>query len=125
MIKIREYMEKYKFNFGEGKSNDILMDLQYLVISSKKYPSIWLRITEEYISLSFMEASNEAVKLCEAMKKKLEFKDGENINTYYLDIFLKKYDYNNYEKEIDDILKKIKKVILNDEEYSENYKILF
>ena len=125
MIKIREYMEKYKFNFGEGKSNDILMDLQYLVISSKKYSSIWLRITEEYISLSFMEASNEAVKLCEAMKKKLEFKDGENINTYYLDIFLKKYDYNNYEKEIDDILKKIKTVILNDEEYSENYKILF
>ena len=58
-------------------------------------------------------------------KKKLEFKDGENINTYYLDIFLKKYDYNNYEKEIDDVLKKIKTVILHDEEYSENYKILF
>lgn len=125
MNKIEKYMQKYNIIPSENKSNDTLVGLEYLIIKSQEYPSIWLRITEEYIALSFMDASNEVVKLWEVMKKKLGFENKEDIQTYYLDIFLKKYHYDSYKKEIDEMLNEIKKFILNDEEYSKVYKILF
>lgn len=125
MNKIKKYMQKYNIMPSENKSNDTLVGLEYLIIKSQEYPSIWLRITEEYIALSFMDASNEVVKLWEVMKKKLGFENKENIQTYYLDIFFKKYHYDSYKKEIDEMLNEIKKFILNDEEYSKVYKILF
>ena len=78
MNKIKKYMQKYNIMPSENKSNDTLVGLEYLIIKSQEYPSIWLRITEEYIALSFMDASNKVVKLWEVMKKKLGFENKEN-----------------------------------------------